>query len=202
MIGWENNQGAYFINKLQNEVDDVKETADDNEEAIGTLSDLTTTSKTTLVGAINEVDSNADSANTAIGSLANLITTDKTDIVSAINEVEELATKLDTKIVSFGNVAGGKQITFTNTGSTHIVMVVFGGSVETSLKCAFLGTLSGSSSGSRIADLTTAGTNTTVSSSGKTITIQNKSGSSNLAVRAIIFNNMSSLSYEIADIPT
>lgn len=56
-------------------------------EAIGTLSDLTTTEKTTLVGAINEVDGHADDNATAIGTLTDLSTTAQTNLVSAINEV-------------------------------------------------------------------------------------------------------------------
>ena len=61
---------------------------------IGTLSDLTTTEKGTIVGAINEVKAStvANATNVAnnttnIGTLANLDTTTKTDLVNAINEV-------------------------------------------------------------------------------------------------------------------
>lgn len=48
MIGWENNQGAYFINKLSKAIKNVSDT-------IGKLSSLATTYKTSIVGAINEV---------------------------------------------------------------------------------------------------------------------------------------------------
>lgn len=54
---------------------------------IGTLANLNTTDKTSLVNAVNEVDNNCDSNSTSIGTLSNLNTTNKTTIVNAINEV-------------------------------------------------------------------------------------------------------------------
>ena len=50
-------------------------------DKIGNLSNLTTTEKTTLVGAINELDGE-------IGDLSNLTTTEKRTLVGAINEVD------------------------------------------------------------------------------------------------------------------
>ena len=71
---------------------DVK--AGTNETNIGTMTDLQTTEKATIVGAVNEVKAStvANATNIAgnttdIGTLANLNTTSKTDLVSAINEV-------------------------------------------------------------------------------------------------------------------
>lgn len=55
-----------------------------NANNIGTLANLTTTEKTTLVGAINEVDGE-------VGNLSQLSTTDKSSLVSAINEVKSEA---------------------------------------------------------------------------------------------------------------
>ena len=52
-----------------------------NANNIGTLANLTTTEKTTIVGAINEVDGE-------IGNLSSLSTTNKSSIVAAINEVK------------------------------------------------------------------------------------------------------------------
>ena len=80
----------------------AKSEAETNTSAIGTLSNLTTTEKSNLVGAINEVDGNVDTlsgtvgqhttdiaGNTAaIGNLANLETTNKTNLVAAVNEVD------------------------------------------------------------------------------------------------------------------
>lgn len=83
-------------------------TADTNTNAIGTLSNLNTTEKTNLVGAINEVNTQVGTntgnigtlqtgvaANTGnIGTMANLDTTDKTSLVNAVNEVNELASEI------------------------------------------------------------------------------------------------------------
>lgn len=63
MIGWENDRGAYFINKLQGQINSVEETAETAEDNIGKMSDLTTSSKTTLVGAVNELDALAKATN-------------------------------------------------------------------------------------------------------------------------------------------
>lgn len=54
----------------------------------GDLSNLTTDDKFTLVGAIDEVDAHADANKTNIGTLANLATVDKSDLVNAINELD------------------------------------------------------------------------------------------------------------------
>lgn len=56
---------------------------------IGTLANLTTTDKSSVVNAINEVDSNCDSNATKIGTLSNLETENKTTVVNAINEIVE-----------------------------------------------------------------------------------------------------------------
>ena len=56
---------------------------------VGTLGDLTTTAKNSIVAAINEVDGE-------IGTLASLTTTAKNNIVAAINEVNaKVAVKVD-----------------------------------------------------------------------------------------------------------
>lgn len=92
-----------------------------NTSAIGTLSNLTTTEKSNLVGAINEVDSDlgtlsgtvsghttAIADNTSdIGNLANLETTNKSNLVSAVNEVntntDNLTEKFDLTATSYGS---------------------------------------------------------------------------------------------------
>lgn len=82
----------------------AKTIADTNTNSIGTLSSLTTDTKSNLVGAINEVDSHADtnagniSTNTTniasntshIGVMANLETTEKSNLVGAVNELKSL----------------------------------------------------------------------------------------------------------------
>lgn len=76
--------------------------ATQNETNIGTMSNLNTTDKDSLVGAINEVNTQVGtntstitslntqtSANTGnIGTMANLDTTDKSSLVNAINELD------------------------------------------------------------------------------------------------------------------
>ena len=55
---------------------------------IGYLSNLTTTDKTSTVGAINEVKGLSDTNTTNIGDLSNLATTEKSSTVGAINELK------------------------------------------------------------------------------------------------------------------
>ena len=69
-----------------------------NADAIGTLTNLTTTEKGNLVGAVNEVKGTADAAlglaNTnkaSIGTLTSLTTTEKSNLVGAVNEVKGTA---------------------------------------------------------------------------------------------------------------
>lgn len=91
----------------------AKSEADTNSGAIGTLSSLTTTAKTSLVAAINEVDSETSS----IGDLSSLTTTDKTSLVAAVNEVDSetagigtlanLTTTVKTDLVSAVNELDG-----------------------------------------------------------------------------------------------
>lgn len=69
MIGWENDRGAYFINKLNEAVDAIKKSIGDIVDDIGKLSSLKTTSKTSVVSAINEVHDDVDSAVTRITTL-------------------------------------------------------------------------------------------------------------------------------------
>ena len=80
---------------------------------IGNLSNLTTTDKTSTVGAINEVKGVADTNTTNIGTLSNLTTTEKTNTVGAINEVKGLA---DTNTTSIGTLSN-----LTTTEKSNIV---------------------------------------------------------------------------------
>lgn len=90
---------ADLITALAGDLDDVQ-------GAVGTLADLTTTTKTDLVAAINEVDSEAaaaqstaSSANTKIGTLSNLNTTAKNNLVAAVNEINSKCTAIGIKNV-------------------------------------------------------------------------------------------------------
>lgn len=90
------------MNKIDTAIYDADSRSLVNESAIGTMSNLETTDKSSLVGAINEVNTQVEtntsnittlntnvSANTGnIGTMANLQTTDKTSLVNAVNEVD------------------------------------------------------------------------------------------------------------------
>lgn len=99
----------------------AKSTADTNTNSIGTLSSLTTDTKSNLVGAINEVDSHADtnagniSTNTTniasntshIGVMANLDTTEKSNLVGAVNELKAAISNFNlTTYQSLTNITG------------------------------------------------------------------------------------------------
>lgn len=60
---------------------------------IGTLTNLNTTNKDSLVVAVNEVNTKATSNTTNIGTLANLNTDNKTTLVNALNEVNDKTTE-------------------------------------------------------------------------------------------------------------
>ena len=90
------------MNKIDTAIYGADAQATLNKNAIGTLSNLNTTEKSNLVGAINEVDTQVGlnttaignlntetSANTGnIGTMANLQTTEKSNLVGAINELK------------------------------------------------------------------------------------------------------------------
>ena len=80
--------------------------------SIGDLSNLTTTDKTSTVGAINEVKGLADTNATNIGTISNLTTTEKTNTVGAINEVKGLA---DTNATNIGTISNLTTTEKTNT---------------------------------------------------------------------------------------
>lgn len=131
--------------------------ATQNETNIGTLSNLNTTEKTNLVGAINEINtqvgtntSNITSLNTAtsantgnIGTMANLTTSEKTNLVGAVNEVNTNTENNSTKI---GNISNLNTSDKTNLVSS--VNEVFGFSLHTK------GTLG---SGNNLDDITEPG---------------------------------------------
>lgn len=68
------------------------------DEVIGTLDELQTTNKSSLVAAINEVK-NTSSGNDDVGSLDNLQTTDKSSVVAAVNEVKGETAELKSDLV-------------------------------------------------------------------------------------------------------
>lgn len=76
-----------WLNDYNNDMTIIDTNLKASSNNVGDLTNLTTTSKTNVVSAINEVDSNTDTNTTSIGDLTSLTTTAKTDLVSAINEV-------------------------------------------------------------------------------------------------------------------
>jgi hypothetical protein len=86
---------------------DLNDNNDKIDSAVGKLSTLSTTTQSSLVGAINEVVSNC-------GALANLSTTDKTSLVNAINELlsnlDSFATKSLGNLDSTGQAVLDKKI--------------------------------------------------------------------------------------------
>lgn len=111
---------------VENAIKEVNTKSNTNKTSIGTLTSLTTDSKTNLVGAINEVDSHANTAQstantnkTNIGTLSSLKTSIKTSIVNAINSLYDsvvhktsVIDNLDDIIAnqSNGMVAGAKAV--------------------------------------------------------------------------------------------
>lgn len=89
------------MSKIDTGIYNAQSEATTNTTSIGTLSNLSTTEKSNLVGAINEINTQVGtntgdistlntsvSANTGnIGTMANLSTTDKTSLVNAANEI-------------------------------------------------------------------------------------------------------------------
>lgn len=69
---------------------------------IGTMSNLDTDVKSTLVSAINEVNTNADNNATNIGNMSNLTPSANNNLVEAINEVDSHA---DTNATNIGTMA-------------------------------------------------------------------------------------------------
>lgn len=71
---------------------------------IGTMSNLDTDVKSTIVGAINEVNTNTDNNTTNIGNMSNLTPSANTSLVEAINEVDAHADANATNIGTMANL--------------------------------------------------------------------------------------------------
>ena len=66
----------------------------DIESDLGDIDNLTTTSKSNVVSALNEVNSLSHNVNDKVGNLANLTTTVKSNVVNALNEVNGVASQI------------------------------------------------------------------------------------------------------------
>ncbi len=87
------------MGKIDTGIHNAQGKANTNEANIGTMTNLSTTDKTSLVGAVNEVNTQVTSNKENIGTLTNLNTTDKTSLVGATNEVND---KTNTNTTSIG----------------------------------------------------------------------------------------------------
>lgn len=76
------------IDALEARMDTAESDIDALEGAVGDLTQLATTDKTSLVAAINENEGRIDALESAVGDITQLATTDKTSLVAAINENE------------------------------------------------------------------------------------------------------------------
>ena len=101
------------MSKIDAGIYGAKSKADNNETSIGTLSNLQTTEKSNLVGAVNEVNTNSSNNATHIGTLSNLTTTEKSNLVGAINEVKSEADENKTNT--------GLLVNLTTTDKSNIV---------------------------------------------------------------------------------
>ena len=109
---------------------------------IGTMANLETTDKSSLVNAVNEVNTNTSTNSTNIGSLSNLDTTNKTTIVNAINEVVSKLTPFkfeqQTETINLTqNNWTSKSITFNNTFTNiyQVLVTVKKGANENAKRC-------------------------------------------------------------------
>ena len=127
------------MGKIDAGIREVAVSSGENTTNIGDLTNLTTESKSSLVGAINEIDSHTDTNTgdistlniavagntTHIGDLTNLKTTVKTDLVSAINEVDSFSKDLEDylKLLDYqlnpitGSVSGNLRVALNNDGT-------------------------------------------------------------------------------------
>ena len=114
-------------------VDDFESSINDAIDAlsgeVGDLTNLTTTTKISIVAAINELKGRIDTNQTAIGTLSSLTTTNKSNLVAAVNEVKSkadeigvlssLTTDAKSSAVAAINEVNGKVIDIENAEGLH-----------------------------------------------------------------------------------
>lgn len=100
------------INSAQSSATAADGKADSANTSIGTLSNLTTTSKTNLVSAINEVDSNADTAQSTANSAVTASATN-TNKLSTLEAYLDLSTFVTPTLstTNFNNTTSGDYVT-------------------------------------------------------------------------------------------
>lgn len=91
---------------------------------IGVLANLTTTSKSDIVTALNEVLAKTNVNSNAIGTLGSLTTTAKSNLVSALNEVQASVSSID--LTSLINDAAQSGVTDKTYSADRILSLVTG----------------------------------------------------------------------------
>lgn len=178
MIGWENNQGAYFVQKLQEQIDNAVGDISDNttdisgiKSDIGKMSDLTTTADT-LVGAVNEVDADTGNALSSIGNMSDLNTTANT-LVGAVNEVN--------KIINCGTIINQSLVLNVSNNARYLLFSI---ATSTQRSGMWIG-YSGTNGANYLVPVITAGTDLSVDATVNnqiTITNANQSSSATICV--------------------
>lgn len=88
------------INKVtDDDMNEIKSVVNTNDDNVGDITILTTTTKTSTVSAINELNSTKATSND-LGNIANLTTTDKTSVVNAVNELNSNKASKNEVIIS------------------------------------------------------------------------------------------------------
>lgn len=91
---------------------------------VGVLANLTTTSKTDIVTALNEVLAKTNTNTNAIGTLASLTTTAKNNLVASLNEVHASVSAID--LTSLINDAASAGVTNKTFSADRILSLVSG----------------------------------------------------------------------------
>lgn len=94
---------------------------------VGVLANLTTTSKTDIVSALNEIAGRTTANANSIGTLASLTTTNKSNLVAALNEVQASVSSLD--LTSLINDTASSGVT-NKTFSADRILSLVGGSIS------------------------------------------------------------------------
>lgn len=194
MIGWENVQGAYFIDKLQKKIDTLESESGSLQGKIGTLTNLTTSAKTNLVSAINEVDSHADTNASHIGDMTLLSTAVTGNLVGAINEVNEAVQYDCLHPLFLGSILKEESITFDVDGDSKIILAMFGTS-QGRTGCYMVNV---SPNGSATIVNVVAGADIAITSSTNTLTVTNNTSTADRAVNiyALVFDGNIEEHYE------
>ena len=154
------------VNIVNKTSGDLTRVAGISTDKVGNLNALTTTDKTSIVGAINEVNSAlAGKANSSdLGDKSNLTTTDKSSAVAAINEVNgvviNLAAMISANPLSHNGIYTGRNLGTISSASDWAAFRAKYGIADKSYKGLYLGDYVKVNDGTYNADWMVAGFNT------------------------------------------